>query len=370
MRRRITSLCVAVALLGLCASPAAAAAGVTFERGYAAVDGRPFFPIGVYTYRLDRATLDELKGMGFNTVVAGFEPDQLPLIHEARMKAICVDGPEWRAAAPNHPALLGWYLMDEPEGGKTVPEVLAAYRRLKRADPSHPVGLVHSMFEAISIFRDCADFTMPDVYPVTAERDAPLASVARYVDEARRVHGEGWPCWPFIQAFGGPDTDGGKWALPTPREVRCMTFLAVAHGATGVLYFSHWPQGGETWRSLAGLNRDLTRVVPWLVAADGEEVGAASSRAEVHLRVRRVGGDYLVIAVNDSREAVRAGLRVDGLGATALHGGDAGSRVTPVAGAWEEAFEPLGVKLFYSKRPDAADTAEAEAEGSARRERH
>jgi hypothetical protein len=46
--------------------------------------------------------------------------------------AICMNGPEWRAAAANHPAVLGWYLMDEPETGKTVAEVRTAYEQLKK----------------------------------------------------------------------------------------------------------------------------------------------------------------------------------------------------------------------------------------------
>ncbi len=340
---RPTAAILSLLLSVLCSS---APGQVRFSaRGVAVIEGEPFFPIGVYTYGVDDRILTELRQMGFNTVVAGFQPEQLSLIEKAGMKAICVNGPEWRAAA-KHPAVLGWYLMDEPESGKTVAEVLAAYRQLKDADPAHPIGLVHSMFEAISIFRDCADFTMPDIYPVTAKRDAPLSTVARYVDESRRVHGEGWPCWPFIQAFGGTATDDGKWALPTPDEVRCMTFLALAHHATGILYFSYWPQGGETWRSLSDLNRDVNQIVPWLIA-DGSEGEATSSQEAVHLRVRWVQGKCILIAVNSTRDAVVAKLRVKGVGETELH--VKGTRVRPVAGAWEESFDPLQVKILSSE---------------------
>lgn len=331
---------------------------VTFDdRGYARVKEKPFFPIGVYTYRLDAAILAELKEMGFNTVIAGLLPEQLPQIDQAGMKAICVNGAEWRTAAANHPALLGWYLMDEPESGKTVAEVLAAYKQLKEADPAHPIGLVHSMFEAISIFRDCADFTMPDIYPVTARRDAPLSTVARYVDESHRVHGAGWPCWPFIQAFGGTGTDGGKWALPTPQEVRCMTFLALAHRATGLLYFSYWPQGGQTWRSLAELNREVAQIVPWLIA-DGSEGEATSSQEAIHVRVRWVKGKCMIIAVNSTRDAVVAKLRVKGVGETELHG--KGTRVRPVAGAWEQSFDPLQVNVLSSEPQSSGRKAGSE----------
>jgi hypothetical protein len=206
------------------------------------------------------------------------------------------------------------------------------------------------MFEAIAIFKDCADFTMPDAYPVTPKRDAPLATVARYVAETRRVHGEGWACWPFIQAFGGPATDGGKWALPTPEEVRCITFLALAERATGILYFSYWPQGGETWRSLRALNHDVARLVPLLTARDGHEARATSSHDAIHVRARRVRGEWLVIAVNSTREVVQADLRVAGLGERQLHTPDGHAHARPIAGAWPESFDPLQVTILSSKR--------------------
>ena len=331
----------------LAVSSMPAMAEVTFDAdGIASVEGKRFFPIGIYTYRLDAAILAELKAARFNTIVAGFRPEQLDEIHAAGLKAICVNTAKSRAVA-KHPALLAWYLMDEPESGKTVPEVLSAYEQLKRHDPAHPVGLVHSMFEAMSIFRDCADFAMPDIYPVTAKRDAPLATVARYVDEARRVRPKGPACWPFIQAFGGPTTDGGKWALPTPQEVRCMTFLALARQATGILYFSYWPQGGETWRSLPDLNREVEQIARWLVA-DGKEADAQSSHDAVHVRARWVNGDCIVMAVNSSRAPVQTRLHVSRLDKTALNAADEGAGAHLVDGAWDESFDPLQVRVWTS----------------------
>ncbi|MGI8964844.1 MAG: hypothetical protein ACR2H1_02015 [Limisphaerales bacterium] len=332
----------------ICLFCAPAKGEVRFDlKGYAHVNGKPFFPIGIYTYQLDRTMLVQLKEAGFNTVVAGFRIDQLAMIDQAGMKAICINGPEWRAIAIKSPALLGWYLMDEPESGKTVKEVLAAYKQLKESDPAHPIGLVHSMFEAISIFRDCADFTMPDIYPVTAKRDAQLSVVAKYVDETRSIHGGSRPCWPFIQIFGGPDVDGGKWAQPSPEEARCMAFLALAHQATGLLYFSYWPQGGETWRSMSALNRDVQRLVPWLVA-DGTEEEATSSKPAVHLRARRIGNEYMIIAVNPGPERVTAKLHFKGFRASTLQTMNGKGEVSVSGGEWDDIFEPLQVKVLCS----------------------
>src|SRR5439155_715384 len=138
-----------------------------------------------------------------------------------------------------------------------------------------PIGIDHYLFEALTTFKDACDFSMTDVYPITANRDVPVSHVGLFVDEARRIHGPNWPHWSYIQIFGGPDTDGGKWAQPLPHEVRCMTFDALVHRANAIMYFSYWPKAPATWASVADLNRELeASVVPWIVAKDGKEIEA------------------------------------------------------------------------------------------------
>src|SRR5262249_2216412 len=148
----------------------------------------------------------------------------------------------------------------EPEGRRTPAEIRKEYEELKKKDPDHPIGLDHYLWEGLTQYKDGCDFSMTDTYPILAKRDGIITNVGKFVDEARRIHGEGWPHWCFIQIFGGADTDGGKWAQPTPQEVRCMTFNALVHRATGINYFSYWPKAPTTWDSVGKLNRDLSRL--------------------------------------------------------------------------------------------------------------
>lgn len=67
------------------------------------------------------------------------------------------------------------------------------------------------------------------------------------------------PWWCQLQSFGdykGPDTtyDEGRFRLPTPRELRCMTNLALAHGAKGIYYYTF----SEGYIDYAGYNADST----------------------------------------------------------------------------------------------------------------
>lgn len=292
----------------------AAGTRVTFdESGIARIDGKPFFPIGVYTYEINGSVMADLMEKRFNTVVGIFEPGQLDLIASRGMKAVCPTGPKWLEAATTHPALLGWYLVDEPEGhGHTPAGVHEAYLKVKQRDPYHPIGLCHFLFDAIAQFKDGSDFTMTDVYPVTANRDVPLRNIGVHIDQTRAIHGKNWPNWAYIQDFGGPKTDGGKWAQPLPHEVRAMTWIALAHRAQGILYFSYWPQAPATWASIGTLNRELERIVPWLTAP-GRELATRTDKPQVHARARRTATGGILITVNTEPNYVETEILVEGL---------------------------------------------------------
>jgi hypothetical protein len=63
---------------------------VTFnESGIAQVNGKPFFPIGIWTYRITPAILKDLKSKHFNTVIGnGFKPGDIDSIYKAGMMSV------------------------------------------------------------------------------------------------------------------------------------------------------------------------------------------------------------------------------------------------------------------------------------------
>src|SRR5437667_6947976 len=92
-------------------SAQAAGSRVAFnEEGIALVNGQPFFPIGVFTYELNSDVLAELHELQCNTILNGFSPNQLDLIQEHGLMAVCGGGREWVQTAQPHPALLAWYV--------------------------------------------------------------------------------------------------------------------------------------------------------------------------------------------------------------------------------------------------------------------
>jgi hypothetical protein len=323
---------------------------VTFDdRGNTIVNGKPFFPIGIYVYDLSDDVMKDITSKGFNVVIGnGFRAEQFDFIHANKMMAVPFSTPEFVEKVKGHPALLAWYLVDEPEGHGHTPEaVKQAYANLKAKDADHPIGLCHFLYEALEQFKDGSDFTMTDVYPVTANHDVPMRNVGVHMDRARDVHkNANWPHWTYIQDFGGPETEGGKWAQPTAAEVRCMTFIALVHRANGILIFSYWPKAPEMWNSIGPLNRDVAKIAPWLMAK-GTELPAKVGTEQVQARARKLGdGSWIVISVNTERTPIDATITIDGLGDVELTSLLDANRATATGSTLESRFAPCEAKVY------------------------
>lgn len=323
-------------------------AKVTFrDDGIALVNGKPFFPLGIWVYELNTNVMADCHEHQFNTIVGNaIKPDQLDFMQAHGMMAMPIAQGEWLKHGKDHPALLAWCLVDEPEGKLTPEQTKKMYEDLKKSDPNHPIGIDHYLFEALAQYKDSVDFTMTDVYPIVEHRDGLIQNVGVFIDQARKVHDNpNWPHWSYIQDFGGPDTDGGKWAQPLPHEVRCMTFIALVHRAGGILYFSYWPKAPTTWDSITQLNKDVHRIEPWLLAR-GEEADAKTNVPKVQVRAKKVGAGWMVMAVNTGPEFEDVTYTVEGLGDAKLRDEFDFRSVQSHGGAIHDRIAPFGVKVY------------------------
>jgi hypothetical protein len=339
--------------------------------------GTVFFPIGCWVYGMNPAILAELQDHHFNTVVRwGFTPTDLPTFEAHGMMALAPPTPEF-LKLKNSPALLGWYLEDEPEEHGIAPsDLMKRYMAVKAQDPRHPIGVTHDTLHGPAVYAGCSDFTMTDVYPVTADRSWPLGAVGMYTDRPRELHGKSWTNLTFVQTFGGPNTDGGIWAQPLPHEVRFMVFNALVHRANGILYFSYWPQAPATWAEVGKVNRQIERLVPWLVSP-GQEMPVSATEmkapgparktlpstapttapaAVVEVRARKIGRSWLIIATNMLPRPVDVTMRVpamatDGTGATGptlQMPFEPGCTIAAPAGAWRAHFTAYEAQVWLA----------------------
>lgn len=243
----------------------------------------------------------------------------------------CEDAIRTHIPALEHsPAILAWYLIDEP--GVSWPELndFLTYQKVFQAvDPNHPMitggNRYNPLFEprrAISLF---------DWYPIGKTRmPESTATVTCLVDQDAAG-----PVWCIIQAFNNDQVFSGGFAKPTPAELGMMSYAALANGAKGLFFFTWrlrptWQLGSEIgvvdaletgsdlWSKIGKLGQDIVPIGPLLsttqpvqpppVIVNCEEVkniwGVARGAIQAGvLRDAALGVEYLVAYNSDPLHA-------------------------------------------------------------------
>jgi len=274
---------------------------MTIEGDKTFVNDEPFFPIGIY-----RAAPEHLDGTGFNCIpgwdrvdaasldacrAAGLYmlPDLSGLMrgHLPQQAALAI------AQMQNHPAVMAWYLCDEPDHEKwNVPpaEMELGTRVIHESDPNHPtVTVVMPWAESIFYrYKDCTDIIATDIYPLGGG-GSPL-EVANKLDILRRATANNKPIWAVIEST----------AKATVTQEYAVTYLAITHGADGILYWEYQGVANTPmWASMLGIASELELLTPVLCAPDAAEQCQSSSNLIHHLLKDALDGRYL-ICVNGS----------------------------------------------------------------------
>jgi len=222
----------------------------------------------------------------------------------------------------DHPAVLGWYICDEYPNPQPVNDAAKAVRK---ADPNHPLLVCSNYHTADKLqgFADAGDILAVDDYPIPKRR---IDRVAETMAEMAVAAKHAKPRWAIIQGCGNyvynedvrergaridPQLIRGTGRLPTPREMRCMTFLALTQDITGVLFYYYRDyqlayDAKVRWEAVKSIAGEVTKISPMLVAEASTDVVTCDEQA-IHFRVTQSGEAKYVIAVNASTE-VRSGI--------------------------------------------------------------
>jgi hypothetical protein len=244
-----------------------------------------------------------------------------------------------------HPALLLWELYDEPDAGVPVAELEAATRLVRRLDPNHPVLLNFCFPAKFAEYSGPCDIVSVDTYPVP---HAPLTLVPETLDKLRAACDGLKPMQIALQGYGDV-----KGRMPTPRELRCMTYLAISHGATAFAIYSYsegkgYPYCLEADPILWSFTRELNREMLLLRDAVVAPSVAATAPASLDVVLRRTPEGTVAIAVNRTGATVRASIGVGWSGRTsALF---EGRTVKAAAGRITDTFEPYAVHVYRAER--------------------
>ena len=218
-------------------------------------------------------------------------------------------------AIKDHPALLAWYLADEPELNKIPPErLIRAYRIIKELDPVHPVTVCIAQVGQAQPYLPAFDVLMVDIYPIPHQ---PVTKVADGVEKALAVVGSAKPVWLIPQAFGG----GEYWLRePTARELRVMTYLGLIHGATGIQYFIRRPPIGNPkspvlWSECRTIAMECAQLAPAVLSSESAPK-ATCEPSSVHVRAFADRGMLFVIAANTENQPTSARIKLEECGYT------------------------------------------------------
>ena len=213
----------------------------------------------------------------------------------------------------DHPALMGWYISDEPNGNNMSPEQLEEiYRTVKENDPWHPVSIVFmAPFIASKKYADALDIVMADPYPLP---DRPVTMVGDVTGQLKTEFRGKRPVWIVPQAFGG----GELWSRePTVQEIRSMTWQSIINGATGIQYFvrqglNYFPKSAATWGECGRMAMEVAELTPWILS-DEETLPAESYSKNIIVSSRLHDGKLIVMAVNKINEPVNTTIRIKGI---------------------------------------------------------
>jgi hypothetical protein len=213
----------------------------------------------------------------------------------------------------DHPALLAWYISDEPYSFKIPPETLEEiYKTVKETDPWHPVTMVfNAPFIAAKKYANALDIVMADPYPV------PVKPVTQAGDAAAQLKAEfagKKPVWIVPQAFGG-----GEWweREPTLQEMRSMTWQAIINGATGIQYFvrqgmNFFPKSAASWGECGRMATEVAELTPWILS-DEEPLPVESLSTNIIAASRLHKGKLMIMAVNKINAPLPSSFRIKGL---------------------------------------------------------
>lgn len=265
---------------------------ITFTRdNVTVIGGKPFFPLGAYHVRQE--DLQTVKDGGFNTAFAyctTFPPtwptpsDGVGYIEKCGqlgLKGVGLGGitKEVFEHYRNNPDLLMWYVADEPGGpGESPDNLQRSYETMAESDPTHPQFLLQNKPGEFFRYAPACDIYATDPYPIRREEHPDLENVARWTEGAVAAVFDRKPVWVALQCYtvkaisenGKPQ--GGVPRLPSLAELRCMSYMSLAAGARGLLYYAfddtYWNNGDirgvnlakeypEFWKQMTVLIKEL-----------------------------------------------------------------------------------------------------------------
>jgi Zn ribbon nucleic-acid-binding protein len=284
--------------------------------------------------------------------------------------------------------IVGWMHGDEPDNAQALPKgqkgygppilpekIVTDYKRIKETDPTRPVmlnlgqgvawdgyygrGVRTNKPEDYPQYLKGCDIASFDIYPVVHDKPAVAGNlwyVARGVERLRQWTEGQKPVWCCIECTH--ISNENKKA--TPQQVRSEVWMALIHGANGLIYFCHefkprFIEAGlladpEMAKGVGAINAQIKELAPVLnspAVADGATAASSNADVPVAVMTRRHGEATYVFAVAMRDAETSATFNLPGLKAEAKVEVLGENRsIDAGAGQFTDAFKGYAVHLY------------------------
>lgn len=340
-----------------------------------------FFPVGVWLQNERNAP--EFANLGVNLFVGlwkGPTEAQLAVLAKNKMFAIAAQNDVGLTSA-NSSVIRGWMQSDEPDNAQRnaifgydpciqATDVAATTKKLKAHDPTRPVfinfgqgvadptwigrGACTGDMEYYSEAVKGADILSFDIYPVATARpniQDKVEFVGRGVDQLMRRASNGQSVWAVIET-----TRINSSTMVSPAQLRAEVWIALVHGARGLVYFVHEWTGGfrsdgifrhpEIVAAVAEINRTVTALAPVINSPNVTDKGSVVT-AGISTMLKKQGDDLYLFAVSERAVKTKASFQFSGI--------EAGAKVVVLNenrsvdvknGSFFDSFDSYGVHIY------------------------
>lgn len=309
------------------------------------LDGKPFFPLGLYFGAVPDNELEIYADSAFNCIMpyARIKRETLDKIDARGVKVIysvkdLYDGASGLQSVEaadeavtktveelkDHPAIIAWYINDEYPLTR-LPELVGRRDLMERLDPGRPTWAVLYQIESIREYLPTFDVAGTDPYPIAGK---PVSMAYDWSVRTNVGMFDKKAVWQVPQIF--------DWSLhkktlaerqrhraPTGREMRAMYWMGIAGGANGLIAYcwhdlwfmdrgpSDKPRSPlvrkpfeQSWSELKGIAREIADSFDILLSVD-EPMKLKLEESEtptVGLRLYGVGSTTWALLVNLTEE--------------------------------------------------------------------
>ncbi len=360
------------------------------DDGVTLIDGKPFFPIGLYSVwkkafndnSFDKA-FGDLQAAGFNlahTYSSGRGPDfrefyaaaarhgiRLFVSSDAGANCTDVEAVLWDVVREEgEAALLAWYLADDTASHVGHDELHALSEAIHDVDPAHLTvqadGVGSPPASRYAKYVNSTDGFLPELYPIRDDNDQGVPRIIADLQTIRQdLKAAGTyqrPIWAIVQYFQG----WGWPRYPTRAELWAMSYLSIIHGATGITWYTYGGSGAnhgvtdnpEVWKNICDLAGELAKLQEVLVERTGPQPPAPEVLAgppkdalgypSLSVLLKEHAGKKYLIVANSARADVTARFTAGARGKVALP--FEGREIAAEAGGFSDRFGPYQVHVY------------------------